>query len=206
MRIKTRSTAAPTTGKAIAILIFALRCLASSFGNMGSLYQEQGGVPGSTRYPTLKLAAPAIRAVASVPRVKTSLMSLLFTRASRNATFSVPTSIRQHMECVFRSAGVNNSSYPGFHHLQCSEDLSPEQIVRIRFFYAYPNRISNLRRVPDVETFRTPPKGSAAIAQAAGLNLPQFRRNCKQRDRIQSQESRVKSHPQAPLPVQVLES
>ena len=42
------------------------------------------------------------------------------------------------MECVFRSAGVNNLSYPGFHHLQCSEDLSPEQIVRIRFFYAFP--------------------------------------------------------------------
>ncbi len=42
-------------------------------------------------------------------------------------TFSVPTSIRQHMECVFRSAGVNNLSNPGFHHLQCSEDLSPEQ-------------------------------------------------------------------------------
>lgn len=54
---------------------------------------------------------------------------VLFTRAS-----SLQHSQSRHHVAstwnVFRSAGVFRLSYPGFHHLQCPEDPSPEQIVR----------------------------------------------------------------------------
>jgi len=167
----------PTIGKATAILIFALRCLASSLGNMhSSCPRTRRGHPGySLTDSETGCAGHKSRRNCSKRQYEFD-NSALHEGLQKLQHSQARHEIRRFMECVFRSAGVNSlSSYPGFP----PPPMLGGFLSRAKRSYfgllCLPNRIPNLRKCSPRRDVSDPAQGvcchsASSTSQSTGIS------------------------------------
>jgi len=143
-----------------------------------SFVSTRRGARGAT-YPTLRFAAPAIRADASIPRVKMSLTMVLFTRASRSQHSQFRHQSPVHGMCIPLRWSIS-IELPGVPPPPIPGRSLPSKSFVFGSSMPVPTELRTYATFCARRGVSDPPKGSCCLSADSYINIPPKRYNRKQ--------------------------